>query len=44
MIMGQMKKIKGSVFINSKTGVSFENLFLRKDTLLESILFTDNSE
>ncbi len=44
MLIGQMKKIKGSVFINSKAGASFENLFLRKDTLLESILFTDNSE
>lgn len=44
MIMGQMKKIKGAVFINSQTAVSFENHFFRKDTLLENIVFTNDSE
>ena len=44
MIMGQMKKIKGAVFINSQTAASFENHFFRKDTLLENIVFTDDSE
>ncbi len=44
MLLGQMKKIQGSVFINSKIATSIETHFFRKETLLENILFTDNSE
>ncbi len=44
MLLGQMKKIQGSVFINSKIVASIETHFFRKETLLENILFTDNSE
>ncbi len=44
MLLGQMKKIQGSVFINSKIVASIETHFFRKETLLENIMFTDNSE
>lgn len=44
MLLGQMKKIQGSVFINSKTAASIDTHFFRKETLLENILFNDNSE
>lgn len=44
MVLGQMKKIKGAVFINSKIAASLENHFFRKASILENIVFSDDSE
>ena len=34
MLLGQMKHIQGTVFINGKRAVSFDRSFIRKATIL----------
>jgi len=45
MILGHMKKASGgAVFINSKIAASLEYHFIRKATLLDNIIFSEDSE
>jgi len=44
MLLGQMKHIQGTAFINGKRAVSFDRSFIRKATILENIVFEDESD